>query len=120
MQWLSNIAVRRPVFATVLILVFVVVGIVGYRSLGVDKFPKVDFPLITIVTPYPGASPSAVETDVTEKVEEAVNTVSGLDTLTSASTEGVSLVIAQFDLEVKVDKPAEDITEHPPTVLRDL
>ena len=120
MQWLSSIAVRRPVFASVLILVLVVVGVVGYRSLGVDKFPKVDFPLVTIVTPYPGASPGAVETDVSQKVEEAVNTVSGLDTLTSFSTEGVSLVLAQFDLEVDPDKASNDINEHLATILRDL
>src|SRR3954470_9403125 len=120
MQWLSNIAVRRPVFASMLIAVLLVVGWVGYRSLGVDKFPKVDFPAITIVTPYTGASPGAVETDVTQKVEEAVNTVSGLDTLTSSSTEGVSLVVAQFALEVNPDKAAEDINEHLATVLRDL
>ncbi len=120
MQWLSNISVRRPVFATVLILVFVVVGLVGYKRLGVDKFPKIDFPVITIVTPYPGASPSAVETDVTQKVEEVVNTISGLDTLTSVSTEGVSLVIAQFGLEVDPDKAANDINEHLANVLRDL
>src|SRR5215468_8379361 len=107
MQWLSNVAVRRPVFATVLILVLVVVGIIGYFQLGVDKFPKVDFPLVTITTPYPGASPAAVETDVTQKVEEAVNTVSGLDTLTSISTEGVSLVLSQFDLEVDPDKASD-------------
>ena len=120
MQWLSLISVRRPVFATVLILVFVVVGLVGYRTLGVDKFPKIEFPLITIVTPYPGASPSAVETDVSQKIEEAVNTVSGLDTLTSVSTEGVSLVIAQFALEVDPDQAAQDINQHIATVLRDL
>jgi HAE1 family hydrophobic/amphiphilic exporter-1 len=120
MQWLSNVAVRRPVFATVLILMLVVVGVVGYRTLGVDKFPKVDFPLITIVTPYPGASPAAVETDVSQKIEEAVNTVNGLDTLTSNSTEGVSLVIAQFDLEVDPDNAAQDINEHLATILRDL
>ena len=120
MQWLSNIAVRRPVFATVLILVLVVVGAVGYRSLGVDKFPKVDFPLITIVTPYPGASPAAVETDISRKVEEAVNTVSGLENLTSVSTEGVSLVIAQFALEIDPSKAANDINEHLATILRDL
>ena len=76
MQWLSLISVRRPVFATVMILILVVVGIVGYRTLGVDKFPKIDFPMITIVTPYPGASPLAVESDVTQKVEEAQETVS--------------------------------------------
>ncbi|HEY1818239.1 MAG TPA: efflux RND transporter permease subunit [Kofleriaceae bacterium] len=120
MQWLANICVRRPIFACVLIAALVVVGIVGYKGLGVDKFPKVDFPLVTIVTPYPGASPTAVETDVTDKVEEAVNTVSGLDTLTSTSTEGVSMVIAQFDLEVDPDKAAEDINEHISSVLRDL
>ncbi|MDB4952720.1 MAG: multidrug efflux transporter, partial [Myxococcales bacterium] len=120
MQWLANVCVRRPIFACVMIAVFVVVGIVGYKSLGVDKFPKVDFPLVTIVTPYTGASPGAVETDVSEKVEEAVNTVNGLDTLTSVSTEGVSLVIAQFDLEVDPDKAAQDINEHLATILRDL
>jgi hydrophobic/amphiphilic exporter-1 (mainly G- bacteria), HAE1 family len=120
MQWLSNVAVRRPVFASVLILVLVVVGFVGYRTLGVDKFPKVDFPLITIVTPYPGASPGAVETDVTQKIEEAVNTVSGLETLTSTSTEGVSLVVAKFALEVDPDQAAQYINEHIATVLREL
>src|SRR5690242_10230620 len=120
MQWLANICVRRPIFASVLILTLVVVGIVGYLSLGVDKFPKVDFPLVTIVTPYEGASPGAVETDVTEKIEEAVNTVNGLDTLTSVSTEGVSMVIAQFELEIDPDKAAEDINEHIASVLRDL
>ena len=120
MQWLADICIRRPIFAFVLVLAFVVVGLVGYKSLGVDKFPKVDFPLITVVTPYPGASPTAVETDVTEKIEEAVNTVSGLDTLTSNSTEGVSLVIAQFDLEIDPDKAANDINEHLASVLREL
>ncbi|MBX3159583.1 MAG: efflux RND transporter permease subunit [Deltaproteobacteria bacterium] len=120
MQWLANVSVRRPVFATVLILIFVVVGAVGYKSLGVDKFPKIDFPLVTIVTPYPGASPLAVESDVTKKIEEAVNTVTGLDTLTSVSTEGVSLVIAQFALEQDPKAAAQDISEHIATVLRDL
>jgi len=120
MQWLANICVRRPIFASVLILVLVVVGFVGYTSLGVDKFPKVDFPMVTIVTPYSGAAPGAVETDVTEKIEEAVNTVSGLDTLTSVSTEGVSMVIAQFELEIDPDKAAQDINDHISSVLRDL
>ena len=120
MQWLSNLSVRRPVFGSVLILVFVVVGYVGYRTLGVDKFPKVDFPLITVITPYPGASPSAVETDVTQKVEEAVNTVNGLESLASQSTEGLSLVIAQFSLEVDPKTAAQDITERLATIQRDL
>ncbi len=120
MQWLASISVRRPVFATVLILLMVVVGAVGYRTLGVDRYPKVDFPTVTIVTPYAGASPTAVETDVTLKIEEAVNTVSGLDSLTSQSTEGMSFVIAQFALDVAPDQAVQDINEHLAGVLRDL
>ncbi len=120
MQWLSQLSVRRPVFAVVLMLVFVVVGIVGFLNLGVDKFPKIDFPLITIVTPYPGASPLAVESDVTKKIEESVNTVSGLEMLTSTSTEGVSLVVAQFALEIDVDEAAADINERIASALREL
>jgi hydrophobe/amphiphile efflux-1 (HAE1) family protein len=119
-QWLANVCVRRPIFASVLIAVFVVVGIVGYKSLGVDKFPKIDFPVITIVTPYPGASPGAVESDVTQRIEAAVNTVSGLDMLTSMSTEGVSMVIAQFDLEINPKDASTDINEKIASVLRDL
>src|ERR1043165_5761094 len=120
MQFLAKLSVRRPVLSTVLILVMLVIGLVGYRTLGVDKFPKVDFPTITITTPYAGASPSAVETDVTKKIESAVNTVSGLHTLTSSSTEGMSLVIAAFDLDVEADKAVQDINEHLAGVLRDL
>ena len=120
MQWLSNLSVRRAVFGSVLMLVLVVIGYVGYRTLGVDKFPKVDFPLITVITPYPGASPAAVETDVTQKIEEAVNTVNGLESLASQSTEGVSLVIAQFSLEVDPKAAAQDITERLATVQREL
>jgi len=120
MQWLAAVCVRRPVFAMVLVLTLLVVGLVGYKSLGVDKFPKIDFPLVTIVTPYPGASPAAVETDITDKIEEAVNTVSGLEQLSSVSTEGVSLVIAQFALEVDVNDAANDINEHITAILREL
>jgi HAE1 family hydrophobic/amphiphilic exporter-1 len=120
MQWLANISVRRPVFATVLILLMVVVGVVGYSTLGVDKFPKVDFPMVTIATEYDGASPSAVETDVTQKVEEAVNTVNGLDTLTSTSTEGMSFVVAKFQLEIDPDQAVQDINEKINGILDEL
>src|SRR5262245_53056631 len=99
MQWLSNISVRRPVFASVLMLVIVVIGLVGYRSLRVDKFPKINFPMVVITTAYPGASPTAVEKDVSEKIEEAVNSVSGIEVLSSQSSEGVSLVVVQFALD---------------------
>ena len=120
MQWLSNISVRRPVFATVLILAILVVGLVGYRSLGVDKFPRVDFPMVIVTTFYPGAPPSSVETDVTDKIEAAVNTVAGLDFLSSTSIEGVSLVVAQFDLSKDVHVAASEIQERINGIVRDL
>ncbi len=119
MDWLSNLSVRRPVLATVMMLAIVVVGVVGYRSLGVDKFPKVEFPLVTVTTVYPGASPSSVEIDVTEKIEAAVNTVAGIETLSSVSTEGASLVIAQFTLEKNADVAAQELRDRI-ALIRDL
>jgi HAE1 family hydrophobic/amphiphilic exporter-1 len=83
MQWLAEICVKRPVFATMLIMSLVVVGFFSFTSLGVDLFPKIDFPTITINVRNPGASPEEMETEITEKIEEAVNTVSGIDELRS-------------------------------------
>jgi hydrophobic/amphiphilic exporter-1 (mainly G- bacteria), HAE1 family len=120
MQWLASISVRRPVLATVIIVALCVVGWVGYKKLGVDKFPKVEFPLITVTTFYPGAAPTSVESDVTKKIEAAVNTVSGLDTLSSFSTEGVSLVLAQFTLEKNADQATQEIEQRITSALRDL
>ena len=78
MQWLASISVRRPVFATVMILTIVVVGFLGYSKLNVDRFPNVDFPIISIITTLPGAAPEEVEDRVlTDKIEEAVNTLGG-------------------------------------------
>ncbi len=119
MNWLSKLTVRRPVLAAVIMLTIVVVGAVGYRSLGVDKFPKVEFPLVTVTTVYPGAAPSSVEVDVTDKIEAAVNTVSGLETLSSVSSEGASLVIAQFSLEKNADVAAQEIRDRI-AMVRDL
>ena len=92
MRRLAEICIQRPVFATVLILALVVVGMVAYFSLGVDRFPKVDFPMVTVTTRLIGAGPEEMETDVTDKIEEAVNTISGIDQLMSTSSEGVSIV----------------------------
>jgi hypothetical protein len=77
MQWLANLSVRRAVFASVLMLTIVVVGLAGYRSLGVDAFPKVDFPTVSITTRLDGAAPEEVETQITDKIEAAVNTIPG-------------------------------------------
>jgi hydrophobe/amphiphile efflux-1 (HAE1) family protein len=120
MQWLSSISVRRPVFATVVILTLLVVGWVGYRTLGVDKFPKIDFPMITVTVVYPGAAPSTIETEVSDKVEAVVNTVAGLEILTSVSTEGASLVIAQFDLEKDPDQAVQEVQERLNGILSEL
>ncbi len=90
MQWLAAICVRRPIFATVLILLIVVIGAAGYMKLGVDRFPNVDLPIVSVTTRLPGAAPEDVETEITEKIEEACNTVSGIEDLMSVSTEGAS------------------------------
>ncbi len=87
MQWLAEVCVKRPVFATMLILSLVTVGAFSFFSLGLDLFPKIDFPTITITVINPGASPQEIETEVTEKIEEAVNTISGIDELRSTSVE---------------------------------
>ena len=90
MQWLAALCVKRPVFATVLILSLTVVGIFGFTRLGVDRIPKIDFPNIIVTTVQPGAAPEQVETEVTDRIEEAVNTISGIDELRSTSSEGIS------------------------------
>ena len=96
MQWLASISVRRPVFATVITLSLTVVGAFAFTKLGVDRFPKVDFPIVVVTTRLPGAAPEEIETEVTDKIEEAVNTISGIDELRSTSSEGVSQVIVAF------------------------
>ena len=120
MQWLADICVRRPVFATVIILTIVVVGIVGYKNLAVDRFPNVDLPIVTVVTTLPGASPQEIETEVSDKVEEAINTISGIDELRSISTEGVSQVIVSFQLDKDINVAAQEVREHVSTVQPDL
>jgi hydrophobic/amphiphilic exporter-1 (mainly G- bacteria), HAE1 family len=120
MQKLAEICVRRPVFATVLVLSLVVVGLFSYGALGVDRFPKIDLPLITIQTRLVGSAPEEIETEVTEKIEEAVNTVSGIDQLISVSSEGVSVVTIQFELEKDPDVAAQEMRDRVNAILRDL
>jgi len=120
MQWLAALCVRRPIFASVLILVICVIGMAGYVQLGVDRFPNVDFPYIVIVTSEPGAAPEDIETEITDKIEEAVNTISGIDELRSVTTEGVSQVIVSFIIEKDVDVAAQEVRDRLNTVLRDL
>jgi HAE1 family hydrophobic/amphiphilic exporter-1 len=120
MQKLAEICVRRPVFATMLILSITVVGMFSFRSLGVDLFPKIDLPTITVTVVNPGASPQEIETEITDKVEGAVNTISGIDELRSTSVEGVSQVFIGFVLEKNADIAAEEIRNKVDLIVNDL
>ena len=120
MQRLAEICVRRPVFATMIILSITVVGLFSYRSLGVDLFPKIDLPTITVTVINPGASPQEVETEITDKIEGAVNTVSGIDELRSTSLEGVSQVFITFLLEKNADVAAQEVRNKVDLIVNDL
>ena len=96
MHALAQLCVRRPVFTTMLILALIVVGAFSYFSLGVDLFPKVDIPAVSVSVSDPGASPEEVETEITKKVEDAVNTISLIDEVRSTSSEGRSVVTVAF------------------------
>lgn len=120
MQWLAAVCVRRPVFATVLVLVIFVIGLFGYGKLGVDRFPNIDLPIVVVTTNLPGAAPEDVETQITDKVEEAVNTISGIDELRSISSEGTSQVVVTFLLDKDVDVAAQEVRDHVNLVLGDL
>ena len=117
MQWLASISVKRPVFATVLILSLTVIGAVSFGRLGVDRFPKVDFPTVIVTTRLPGAAPEEIETEITDKIEEAVNTISGIDELRSMSSEGVSQVVIAFLLEKDADIAAQEVRDRVNRVL---
>ena len=107
MQWLAELCVKRPVFATVLILSLSVVGIFAFLKLGVDRYPQIDLPTVLITTVQPGAAPEQIETEITDKIEEAANTISGIDELRSVTTEGVSQVVITFVVEKNVDIGAQ-------------
>jgi len=120
MQWLAEICVRRPVFASVLMMLLTVVGVFAYAKLGVDRFPKIDFPVVTVMTLLPGSAPEEVESEITDKIEAAVNTVSGIDELRSASAEGVSQGIVTLVLERDGDVGAQEVRDRVAAVMRDL
>lgn len=120
MQWLAAVCVRRPVFASVIILILVVVGILGYGRLSVDRFPKMDSPMVSVTTNLEGASPQEIETEITDKIEEAVNTISGIDDLSSESSEGVSVVSISFVLEKDADIAAQEVRDRVNRILSDL
>ncbi|MBL0057995.1 MAG: efflux RND transporter permease subunit [Elusimicrobia bacterium] len=117
---LADISIRRPVFATMMIAALVVLGLFSFGRLGVDLFPNIDFPIVTVSTTLKGASPEEVETSLTKPIEEAVNTISGIDELRSTSFEGLSQVIVTFVLEKNADVGAQEVRDAVSRVLRNL
>ncbi|NBO65656.1 MAG: efflux RND transporter permease subunit, partial [Acidobacteria bacterium] len=117
MQKLAEICVRRPVFATMLVLTLVVLGVFSYDRLVIERFPRVEFPTIVISTILPGAGPQEIETEISDKIEEVVNTISGIEELRSVSSEGVSLVVVTFELERDLDAAAQDVRDKLNTAL---
>ncbi|HYG62351.1 MAG TPA: efflux RND transporter permease subunit [Thermoanaerobaculia bacterium] len=120
MQKLAEISIRRPVFAAMIILALVVVGAASYGRLGVDRFPSVDLPTVSVRTLLPGASTEETESLISERIEEAVNTVEGIQELRSITSGGSSFVIATFDLDRDIDVAAQDVRDRVAQLLRQL
>src|SRR5215208_544890 len=117
---LSGLAIRRPVFTTMIMVGLVVLGLFSYRRLPIDQFPDVDLPVVTVQTVYAGASAESIEREVSRRMEEAFNPVEGVDRITSISLEGVSQVIIEFELGRNVDVASQDIRTKIETIRRDL
>src|ERR1043166_1831789 len=120
MQKLAEICIRRPVFATMIVMTLVVIGVAGYLHLGVDRFPSVDLPVIRINARLPGASPAEMESTVAQPIEEVVNTIEGIDELRSVNGSGSSFVVVTFDLKRDIDIAAQDVRDRVATVVRQL
>ncbi len=110
-MWFTQVSLKNPVFATMVMFAFVVLGAFSYQRLQVDQFPNIDFPVVVVTAEYPGASPEIVESEVTKKIEEGVNSIAGINALTSRSYEGSAVVIIEFQLHIDGRKAAEDVRE---------
>jgi HAE1 family hydrophobic/amphiphilic exporter-1 len=117
---IADISIRRPVFAAMLIIALIVLGVFSYPRVGVDLFPNVEFPVITVVVVYPGADPASMESKVADPIEEALNSMAGIKTLRSTNLESVSQVILEFELDVDADKAAQDARDRISAILRNL
>ena len=119
-MWISDLSIRRPVLAVMVIGALVALGIVSLQRIGVDLFPRVEFPYVVINTILEGASPEAIETQVTDIIESQVNTISGIKSLSSQSSEGRSQVMIEFGLSENADVKAQDVRDKVNISLRDL
>ncbi len=119
-MFLSNLSIRQPVFATMMMVALAVLGVSSYRQLRVDQFPDIDFPVVTVTTRYAGASPETVERDVTRKIEEVINTVEGVRHVESTSQESLSNIVVIFRLEVPSQVAAQDVRSKVAAIRADL
>ena len=117
---LSDLSIKQPVFATMMMAALAVLGLVSYQQLNVDQFPDVDFPVVVVTTQYPGAAPEAVERDVTKRVEEAINTVEGVRHVESTSQEGLSNVVIIFRVGISSLASAQDVRGKVASIRGDL
>ena len=120
MQTLAEICVRRPVFATMIVMTLVVIGVAGYLSLDVDRFPSVDVPVVRIRASLPGASPAEMEAQVAQPIEEVVNTIEGIEELRSINGAGSAFIVVTFDLDRDIDVAAQDVRDRLASVVREL
>ncbi len=110
-MWFTRVSIHNPVMATMAMMALVVLGLFSFQRLKVDQFPDIEFPTVVVQLDYPGAAPEIVESEVTKKVEEAVNTIAGIKQLYSRSYEGTSVVIIEFNLEMDGRRAADDVRE---------
>ncbi len=119
-MWISDVSIRRPVFAVMLVAALVTLGWISLGRVGVDLFPRVEFPYVSVTTLLEGAAPETIETEVTDLVEEQVNTISGIESLRSISSEGHSAVNIEFGLDENVDVKAQDVRDKVALAVHDL
>lgn len=110
-MFLTKLAVRQPVLTTMMMVALLVFGLVSLTRINLDLYPKFEFPVVTVTTNYPGATPDTVETEISRPIEEALNSISGLDKVSSTSYEGQSVVTAQFKLDVDGMTAAQDVRD---------
>ena len=111
MSGLSNLSINRPVLAIVMSLVIIIFGVIGFNFLGIREYPSVDPPTISVSTSYTGANASVIESQITEPLEESINGIEGIKTLTSSSRDGASSIQVEFDLEVDLEAAANDVRD---------
>ncbi|MDI3453302.1 efflux RND transporter permease subunit [Acinetobacter sp. V89_4] len=110
-MWFTRISVKYPVFTIMMMISLMVLGLASWKRMTVEEFPNVDFPFVVVTTQYAGASPEAVESDITKKLEDQINTISGIKQITSRSSEGFSMIVAEFNLDTSSALAAQDVRD---------